>query len=103
EHEREGAVRMLRAQLRHRALQIAGDDQMPDLTPFFECALEERNSFRTLPGARERDPEVFASSAMEVIKLGQQRGAGQRPHVTSEPAAQKRGERPSSVVRRTRA
>ena len=103
EHERKGAVGMLRAQLRHRPLRIAGDHQMPDLAPLLERALEKSALLPDSPRSGKRK-----SRNIRVRRDGshQTRSAAwcwARPTHHIPAAAQKRGERPSGVVRRTRA
>src|ERR1700722_19699867 len=64
-----------------------------------EGALEQRHTLRTLPGTRERNPEIFPSRTVELFELGQHGGAGNRPDVTTPSAAQKWGQSAAGVVR----
>src|SRR5208282_2721416 len=89
---------MLRAQLRHRPLLIAGNHQMTDLAIAIECLLEQRDTFWTLSRTGKRNPQIFSSRAVELFEFGEQSRAWNWPNVTAPAPAKQRSQRAAGVI-----
>src|SRR5579872_2253104 len=81
QHKRQCPVAVLRAQLRHRSLLVAGNHEVPDLPMPVERPLQQRNALWTLARPRKRNPQILSSWPVKLFEFRQQRGARNRPRV----------------------